>query len=226
MCTVSQRQKQSHRVSSSSTDEKKQDLLEATGKLPDEYQAANREKSPADGPYVSEYMEPATAYRPAFQCKQQVHLRFEKHYDGWKLTGYGKDADGNFIIGGYVDSTGKTSWTENGKLSTRPTFVETTGYFDFQRHTFVGEWKAQNGAKGRYLSFYHQHLSSEISNLTKDQQTLVADADVVVLPTEYVKIQDNYPVATATPVRQDNALDPPINPEYQEMEKGSANPPQ
>jgi len=112
---------------------------------------------PANGTYVTSYIEPRLGGRPPKLCNGEINIRFQKRQGGWKMIGGGGDADGRFTIkDGFVALDGKAFWKEVGP----GTNVSNAGDFDFKFHTFTGTWLADNGRGGEYLEFYHKTLGS------------------------------------------------------------------
>lgn len=106
-------------------------------------------KLPHSGEYSTEYLDRGK------KMTGTITLTFtDNQTDGYSLNGHGSDVDGTTNVeDGFASYNGEAWWKEKNVSGDVGMQVLSTGKFDFEAHTFEGEWQSSTNLNGAYTSF-------------------------------------------------------------------------
>jgi hypothetical protein len=108
-----------------------------------------------------------------------VLLYFTEDNGGYELSGSTTDENGvTNIDEGFATYDGKAWWKESSITGESGLQVLNKGKFDFSTHSFEGEWWANTGISGKFVSFVLQHEEEDTKTFYAAPETAVGGSEV------------------------------------------------
>ena len=147
--------------------------------------------SPHSGEYTTEYVD------RGITRSGTLTLEFsDNDMNGYTISGKGSDVDGETVIeDGHANYDGMAWWVERNMTGDVGMQVLSTGTFDFDAHTFQGDWHSSTGVRGAFKSFCAKDAPT--GAMQDDSDVVVArsdgnpsdvppeDLDILVAPSDY-----------------------------------------
>lgn len=156
---------------------------------------------PYSGQYSTTFVEAGVTHNATLNLTFTPDLQG----NGFKLSGEGRDIDGDTVIeDGHSNFDGTAWWKERNTSGVVGLQVLSRGRFDFQQRTFQGTWMASSMVNGSYISFVA--MTQEQPRLHQPYaSTIGADyPTATVVPGAATAYQTSIPVVSGTVVHSSN----------------------